>query len=92
MRKKAVALKYDSNKDIAPTVVAKGVGEIANKIIEVAKEYKVPIVKNSALADMLYKIELENAIPEDLYELVATIIVYIYSQSNDKKSLLSKLG
>jgi flagellar biosynthesis protein len=92
MRKKAVALKYDSNKDIAPTVVAKGVGEIANKIIEVSKEYKVPIVKNSALADMLYKIELENAIPEDLYELVATIIVYIYSQSNDKKGLLSKLG
>ncbi len=86
MIKKAVALKYDSNKDIAPKVVAKGAGEVANKILEVAKEYKVPVVKNSPLLEMLYNIELDNVIPEDLYEVVATIIVYLYSQSGDKES------
>ncbi len=91
MIKKAIALKYDSNKDIAPRVVAKGSGEIAKKILEVAKEYKVPVVKNSPLVELLYNIELENAIPEDLYEVVATIIVYLYSQSTEKGKL-SKLG
>ncbi len=92
MIKKAVALKYDSNKDIAPKVVAKGAGEIAKKILEVAKEYKVPVVKNSPLAEILYNIELDNVIPEDLYELVATIIVYLYTQSSDQKDSLSKFG
>jgi len=92
MIKKAVALKYDSNKDIAPKVVARGAGEVAKKMLEVAKEYKVPVVKNSPLLEMLYRIELDNVIPEDLYEIVATIIVYLYSQSENKEGKVSKFG
>ncbi|MFN3870204.1 MAG: EscU/YscU/HrcU family type III secretion system export apparatus switch protein, partial [Aquificaceae bacterium] len=48
-KKKAIALRYDKEKDPAPIVVAKGIGELAEKIIETAKKHGVPIVEDKAL-------------------------------------------
>ena len=50
----AIALEYDPNDDSAPKVVASGQGAVADKIIEKAKENKVPVHKDSKLADTLY--------------------------------------
>ena len=75
MKKKAVALRYDEGK--VPYVVAKGKGEVANKIIEIAKEEGIPIIEDKNLTEALIKVDLYEEIPPELYEVVAKILVYI---------------
>ncbi|NPA14721.1 MAG: hypothetical protein GXN97_06010 [Aquificae bacterium] len=81
MEKKAVALSYNQETDNAPKVVAKGQGEIAKKIIELAKKHNIPIVEDPLLVDSLIKIDLYREIPPELYEAVAKIIAYILRQT-----------
>jgi len=73
----AVALKYESDKMDAPRVVAKGADLIAKRIREIAAENKVPIVENPPLARALFKVELDDPIPFELYRTVAEVISYI---------------
>lgn len=75
-RKKAAALKYDYDQG-APKVTAVGMGLIAEKIIEQANENKVPIVYNQELADMLTKVDVDEEIPYELYDVVAKVIAYV---------------
>ena len=76
--KNAVALAY-SQTDAAPRVVAKGRGELALKIREVAKASAVPLLEAPPLARALYKhCELEQAIPAALYTAVAEVMAYVY--------------
>ncbi|MDO8586200.1 MAG: flagellar biosynthesis protein FlhB [Armatimonadota bacterium] len=80
----AVALKYDTNKMSAPTVVAKGQRLIAEKIKAMAEAHQVPIVENPPIARLLYKVvEVGHQIPEDLYQAVAEILAYVF-QMNQK--------
>ncbi|WP_426030246.1 EscU/YscU/HrcU family type III secretion system export apparatus switch protein [Caulobacter sp. DWP3-1-3b2] len=71
----AVALQYDEPH--APRVVATGRGWVGDKIIETAREHGVPIEENSALAQALSTIELDEEIPEALYRAVAEILGFI---------------
>ena len=73
---KAVAVKYDST-DIAPRVVAKGRGYIAEKILEKAKDEDVPIYQDAKLADELTQLEIGENIPPELYEVVAQVLIFI---------------
>lgn len=76
----AVALQYDQDSMIAPKVIAKGAGYIAEKIKEIARESRVPLVENKPLAQVLYKmVEVSGTIPDSLYKAVAEILAYIYS-------------
>ena len=76
----AVAIKYDE-KMPAPQVVAKGKGDIALRIIQIAKEFKVPIERNPPLAQSLYRlVDVGQMIPFDLYEALAEILAKIYAQ------------
>lgn len=74
--KQAVALEYDPS-DEAPRIVATGRGRLAEKIIEEAKEAKVPIHKDDKLADTLSKLDIGDFIPPELYEVVAEILVFV---------------
>ena len=74
--KQAVALSYDPDDD-APKVVATGKGALAEKIIEEAKQAKVPVHKASKLADTLSRLEIGELIPPELYEVVAEILVFV---------------
>lgn len=74
--KQAVALSYDLDDD-APKVVATGKGALAEKIIEEAKQAKVPVHKDSKLADTLSRLEIGELIPPELYEVVAEILVFV---------------
>ncbi len=75
----AVAIKYDSETDEAPFVVAKGCDHLAAKIKEVAKENHVHIVENKPLARMLYyNVELGAMVPPELYKAVADVLVMVY--------------
>ncbi|MBU0568716.1 flagellar biosynthesis protein FlhB [bacterium] len=79
----AIALKYDTAAMNAPTVVAKGLDDIALKIIETAKENGVPTVENKPLAAGLYELcEIGDEVPEELYQAVAEVLSYVYKMKN----------
>lgn len=84
--KTAVALAYNPG-DVAPTILATGKGELAEKIIDKAKENDVPLYKDNKLANTLSKLEIGDAIPPELYEVVAEILVFV----DDMDRLRSKL-
>ena len=75
--KTAVALAYDPNEDGAPKVIASGRGILAEKIIEQAKDNKIPVHQDDKLADTLSKLEIGEMIPPELYEVVAEILVFV---------------
>ncbi|MCI8628381.1 MAG: type III secretion protein [Firmicutes bacterium] len=76
LNKKAVALRYDVDKNIAPVIVASGMGHVAEKIIEIAGENKVPIYEDTSLTTILTQLELGSEIPEELYKAVVDIYVF----------------
>lgn len=73
----AVALRYKSNQDKAPVVTASGQGRMAEKIIALARENKIPVEENAPLAEALRKLTPGQEIPEELYEAVAILLAYI---------------
>ncbi|APC08121.1 EscU/YscU/HrcU family type III secretion system export apparatus switch protein [Neomoorella thermoacetica] len=77
--RKAVALRYNSEEDKAPRVVASGRGAIADKIVTAAREAGVPIHRDTHLAEMLAGLDVGSEIPVELYQMVAEILVFIYS-------------
>lgn len=81
--KKAVALRY-KKEDIAPKVVAKGKGEIAERIVEKGKKSKIQIYEDEKLVDDLLRLELYDEIPAELYEAVSEIILFVYLLDREK--------
>jgi len=78
----AVALKYDRATMASPEVVAKGMDLMALKMIEIARENKVPVHRNVPLARMLYKVaEPGQSIPAELYKAVAEVFAWVYAES-----------
>lgn len=80
--KKAAGLKYEMG-DNAPKIIGIGIGNIADKIIELAQERDIPIVKDPFLAHELTKLDLNQEIPPELYTAVAEILAFIYKTSKD---------
>ncbi|ARK31016.1 EscU/YscU/HrcU family type III secretion system export apparatus switch protein [Halalkalibacter krulwichiae] len=77
-RKQAVALRYRSDIDHSPKVIGKGAGLKAEEIIALAIENNIPIQEDVSLVELLSKLEVNQAIPEELYEVVAEIFAFIY--------------
>ncbi|NPA40858.1 MAG: flagellar biosynthesis protein FlhB [Aquificae bacterium] len=74
----AVALKYDGEKDKAPKVVAKGKGSMAERIIRVAQENEVPVMRKPELARALYQaVDVGEEIPPEFYRAVAEVIAFV---------------
>ena len=74
--KKAVALFYDGKN--APAVTAAGSGELAQQIIELAREHGIPLFENEALLKLLVDIGVGEEIPETLYLCIAQVIAFAY--------------
>jgi flagellar biosynthesis protein FlhB len=81
----AIALKYDKEKGGAPQVLAKGTRIWAEKILDAAKQYGVPVVRNVPLAQALNKLDVGDEVPEELYEAVAEVLNFVYNLSTDQK-------
>ncbi|HET6266332.1 MAG TPA: EscU/YscU/HrcU family type III secretion system export apparatus switch protein, partial [Acidobacteriota bacterium] len=81
----AVAIQYDKKDRGAPVVVAKGERIMADKIREIAKEEGIPIMRNVGLAQALMKVEVDEVIPEDLYEAVAEVLNWVYKMRRSAK-------
>jgi flagellar biosynthesis protein len=77
-RNEAIALSYQSDQHLAPTVTAKGKGLVADNIIEKAKEHSIPIQEDRNLVQLLGQLDINETIPEELYEAVAEVFAFIY--------------
>lgn len=75
----AVALQYDKEKDNAPRVIAKGLRLRAEKIRAIAKEYNIPLMRNVTLAGALYRVDIGQEVPEELYDAVAEVLNFVYA-------------
>ena len=89
LNQKAVALAYEQNKQSAPKVIAKGEGFIAEKIIEKAKEYDIPLFQSKALVDSLIHLEIDEEIPPTLYKAVVEVFIWLY-QTEQKAQMSNK--
>lgn len=77
----AVALGYEPEKDKAPKVLAKGQGQIAQKIIQIAIDEGIEIRKDADLLQILKAVDIDSEIPIEAFSAVAEIISYIYQQN-----------
>ena len=75
--KSAIALKYDAEEDIAPKVIAKGDNYRAKNIVEKAEELDIPIYRDEKIVHQLKNLEINDNIPQELYEAVAQILLFI---------------
>lgn len=77
-RAKAAALSYKQGKDVAPKVVAKGSGHMAEKILEIARKHNIPLKEDPQLVEVLSTLDLHQEIPPELYKAVAEILAFVY--------------
>jgi flagellar biosynthesis protein len=79
--RRAAALRYDPESGGAPTVVAAGSGELADRIIALAREHGVLVREDAPLAQALARLQLEAQVPPELWEAVAQALVWAYRLS-----------
>lgn len=77
-RKKAAALRYNQDKEHAPRIVAQGEGLIAENIMNKAKQNDVPMLEDGSLVELLAELNINETIPEELYQAVAEVFAFIY--------------
>lgn len=86
IRKEAIALSYNSSEKSGPKVVAKGKGKIANNILEQAMQHNVPVYEDPNLVELLGQLDLNESIPEELYQAVAEVFAFIYRLDQKHRS------
>ena len=84
--KTAVAVAYNPG-EVAPKILAVGKGEVAERIIETAKENDVPFYHDNKLAETLSRLQIGDTIPPELYEVVAEILVFVDDMDRMKGKL-----
>ena len=82
-RKEAIALSYDPEVSDAPKVIAKGKGKIAENILERAEEHDIPVQEDPSLLELLGQLNVNETIPEELYQAVSEVFAYIYRLDRD---------
>lgn len=93
-KRQAVALRYDVDKDKAPLVLATGRGPIADEIIRVAEDNKIPMYEDPELAELLSKLEMDSNIPSELYVMVAEVLFFVYKldrMAEKREKLIKKI-
>ncbi|HZN12238.1 MAG TPA: EscU/YscU/HrcU family type III secretion system export apparatus switch protein [Blastocatellia bacterium] len=88
----AVALKYDQATMSAPAVVAKGAELMAAQIRRLAQEGEVPILRDVPLARTLYELEVDEEIPEELYEATAVVLRWVYQLAQERGGEVTRHG
>ncbi|SDN27494.1 EscU/YscU/HrcU family type III secretion system export apparatus switch protein [Alkalicoccus daliensis] len=86
LNKKAIALGYEAGTDAAPKVKAKGKGYVAEEIVARAKAAEIPLQEDSSLVELLSQLEVNEKIPDNLYEVVAEIFAFIYKVDKEQQN------
>ncbi len=74
----AVALRYDPEQREIPDVVGKGAGDVADRILALAKVHGIPVRNDPDLLELLAGVQVGESIPEELYEVVAEVLTFLY--------------
>ncbi len=85
----AAALKYDRKTDNAPRITAKGRGELAKRIIDIARREGISITEDKDLAAVMSAMEVGEEIPPELYSVVAEIFSFLYKMNGQMKDKLN---
>ena len=82
---KAVGLRYDAEGSHAPRVVAKGRGDTAQRIVDLAREHGIPVERDADLVELLSVSELGDEIPTEVYGAVARMITFLWQLNQSAK-------
>jgi flagellar biosynthesis protein len=74
----AVALRYDADNDSAPRVLAKGKGEVAERILAIAAEHGIPLHEDRDLVRLLMVLDLDIEVPPHMYRALAEVLAHVY--------------
>ncbi|MCX5833953.1 MAG: EscU/YscU/HrcU family type III secretion system export apparatus switch protein [Deltaproteobacteria bacterium] len=86
----AASIRYDKKKDEAPRLTAKGLGILADKIIELARKHDVPIKEDPALVSILCRLDIDEEIPSELFRAIAEILAFVYSTNEQYREKLEE--
>jgi flagellar biosynthesis protein len=86
----AIAIKYDREKDNAPRVIAKGMRLRAEKLREIARQYNIPVMRNVGLANALYRVDVGQEVPEELYDAVAEVLNFVFVLKQEHEAAQKK--
>jgi len=75
---RAAVIKYDLKNDKAPKIMGFGKGKIAENILKVAEEHKVPFYEDASLVELLAKLDINSEIPPNLFNVVAELLSFVY--------------
>lgn len=92
---KAVAIQYDVKKDRAPRIVAAGKGLLAEEILTLAEEHRIPMCTDPQLTELLSKLDIDDRVPAHLYSMVAEILAFVYQlavMSSKRKAVRKKFA
>lgn len=89
-KRAAIALEYEPATDTAPKVIASGQGFLADKILDVAKQEKIPVHRDEKLARSLKEIEIGEYIPPELYQVVADVLIFVDAMDKIKGKVMDK--
>ena len=84
---RAVAVKYDPKVMAAPNLVAKGRGDVARRILELAAKHDVPVRRDADLVELLAVCDLGEDIPVELYSAVAELLAYLYRLNGEPSAV-----
>lgn len=79
----AVAISSGDKNDEAPRITAAGRGKIAEQILQLAFDNGIKVREDSALAEMLTKVELDSPIPSEAFLAVAEVLSYVYKANGE---------
>jgi len=82
----AVALRYENKKDLAPRVIAKGSGYIAEKIVQAARQHDIPLIHDPVAGELLSNVDLGTEISPEFYQAVAEILAFVYHLNEMEKA------
>lgn len=82
-KNKAVAMHYDDSKASAPRITASGKGYVAENMVALAKENNIPVQEDETLVELLAQLDINEKIPEELYQAVAEVFAFIYQADKD---------
>ena len=88
--KSAVSLKYQTERDAAPKVTAKGEGLVAERIIALAKVNQVPIKEDPDLVQVLSQVDINKEVPPAVYKVVAELLAFVYKLNNKYQDVPGK--
>lgn len=78
-------MRYDTESERAPRVIAKGQGEVAERIMAIAAEHGIPLHEDKDLLRLLMVLDLDVEIPPHMYKALAEVLAHVYRVNSKRR-------